>query len=45
MSDFTNFQAMVEQTLDLEQVKNHLFIVKASYDPNLKGIINLTQSF
>lgn len=38
MADFSNFQDMIEQTLDLKQVNNHLYIIKSSYDPELKEL-------
>ncbi len=28
---------MIEETIDLKEIKNHMYLIKSSYDPNLKG--------
>ena len=40
LNDFRKFQEMVEQTIDLERVEQHEFVVKADFDDDLKGSIS-----
>lgn len=36
--DFKKYQEMVESTIDLDQIKNHLFLIKSSYKPELREL-------
>jgi hypothetical protein len=38
MTDFRKYEDMIESTIDLKEIKNHLFLVKSSFDPDLEGI-------
>jgi DNA mismatch repair protein MSH2 len=38
MMDFRAYQDMVESTLDLEQIKNHIFLIKSSHKPELEDL-------
>jgi len=38
LMDFAKFQEMVETTMDLSQVENHDFVIKADFDEELTGI-------
>lgn len=35
--DFAKFQEMVETTMDLSQIENHDFVIKADFDEGLAG--------
>lgn len=35
MTEFNNYQQMVETTIDLDAIKNHLYLIKSSFKPEL----------
>uniref|UniRef100_A0A2C9K9M9 DNA mismatch repair proteins mutS family domain-containing protein n=1 Tax=Biomphalaria glabrata TaxID=6526 RepID=A0A2C9K9M9_BIOGL len=38
LADFSKFQEMVETTLDLEQVQNHEYVIRADFDDSLADL-------
>ena len=37
MVDFDKYEDMIESTIDLDQIKNHFYLIKSDFDPDLEG--------
>lgn len=38
MVEFNKYEDMIESTIDLEQIKNHFYLIKSDFDPDLQEI-------
>ena len=38
MDEFRKYEEMIENTMDLDQIKNHFYLIKSDFDPDLKEI-------
>jgi hypothetical protein len=44
MADFQKYEEMVESTIDFKEIKNHLYLIKSDFDPDLQGIFMIEKS-
>ena len=38
MDELRKYEEMMENTIDLDQIKNHFYLIKSDFDPDLQEI-------